>query len=182
MTAPAAVPLSEGAQFATIIHGGGQSAVINLDCSIRHVADHLASVLEVDPTSDLDLASDRGRLMDIPAHTAVEEQATTLLKSRCIYVPVIVSYGLSSKNSANIDREGSSNPSRPSSSRSVSSQRGSRKTMASRTDDSASSQDGGDSKKQYHLLLDTAIIQAKFPAFELTTRNGIKVKKSAIFR
>ena len=171
----------EGAQFATVLYGQDESILLNLNCSARHLIDHLAHILDIGTPSQLDLASDRGRLSDLTSVNDMETQATALLKSRSLYVPVLVSQALSTKQQLlqfddALSVAGGS--SRPSSSRSISSRKSSRRgTTQSGHDDS---KDNLEMKTYYQVWIEGTALQARFPAFELTQRTGTKIKKNYV--
>eukprot|EP00045_Choanoeca_perplexa_P020256 m.3917 g.3917 ORF g.3917 m.3917 type:complete len:183 (+) comp6610_c0_seq1:35-583(+) len=179
MTAPTPAVV-EGAQFITVFYGQDESVILNLNCSARHLCDHLANLLDIATSSQLDLASERGRLSDLTSVGDMETQATTLLKSRTCYVPVLITQALSTKQLHQFDDalSVSGGVSRPSSSRSVSSRKSSRRgTTQSGHDDS---KDNFEMKTYYQVWIEGSALQAKFPAFELTQRTGTKIKKNYI--
>eukprot|EP00730_Choanoeca_flexa_P018167 TRINITY_DN8817_c0_g1_i1.p2 TRINITY_DN8817_c0_g1~~TRINITY_DN8817_c0_g1_i1.p2 ORF type:complete len:185 (+),score=27.29 TRINITY_DN8817_c0_g1_i1:1895-2449(+) len=183
MTTPAPI-VTEGAQFMTVYFGQDESTILNLNCSLRHLCDHLAQLLDINDASQLDLANDRGRLSDMPSVTSIETQASTVLKHRGVYVPVLISLGIPPQLQQN-DNDALSvagSISRPSSSISIASRKSSRRGTAAVSSADDSNRNDGELKKYYMVWMDAAAMQVRFPAFELIQRNGTKIKKNYVKR
>lgn len=167
--------LEDTAVFATIHYGEGQSKIVNLDSSLRHITDFLASILQVAPSSicQIDLATDRGKLLDLPG--MLSEKGIALLKSRTSYVPVLildVPKDREDQHSAFLESNQEVS-SRSSSARSA--------KKSARRPPSSVSDDKDDLKTHFQIGLSHTTLAAKFPAFELS-RGGTRVKRSLIVK
>ncbi|EDQ84803.1 uncharacterized protein MONBRDRAFT_12537 [Monosiga brevicollis MX1] len=177
-----------GAQFCRVVYGNEESALINLDCRLRHIMDFLADLLDMEATAQLDLASERGRLCDVPGQADMDARGTSAFKAKAVYVPVLYTQGVSPKLGDSLgSNTGSQVPSRPGSSRSlVGRQASNGKQRRGDAEDGGGTKGGGNSddqgKRIYNILCDATYLQTVCPSFELTLSNGGKIKKQHIRR
>lgn len=87
----------EGAIFAELWHGEDKRDVINLECSLRHLADHVAELCGLPADTLVDLCTERGRLIelpsrfsDTPATAVLAERAEDVLRKGYVYIPVLI--------------------------------------------------------------------------------------------
>jgi hypothetical protein len=122
----------EGAMYARIWHGMGQHDYINLECSVRHLADHVVELCGLPAGTLVDLCTERGRLLELPTRfvdtqpsQVLVERADDVLRRGYVYLPVLVAAEApsppplpTSGSHPNHHHHGGVSESRPSSSRS----------------------------------------------------------------
>lgn len=87
----------EGAMYARLWHGMDQHDFINLECSVRHLADHVVELCGLPAGTLVDLCTERGRLLELPTRfvdtqpsQVLVERADDVLRRGYVYLPVLV--------------------------------------------------------------------------------------------
>lgn len=87
----------EGAMYARMWHGMDKHDFINLECSVRHLADHVVELCGLPAGTLVDLCTERGRLLELPTRfvdtqpsQVLVERADDVLRRGYVYLPVLV--------------------------------------------------------------------------------------------